>query len=148
MLKAPATADESAVQPRKNLDLPNKLSCRAQSDYSTLNGLPKSVVMSDINSATPILVHTSHSVISGPYHRNGNAILAVADFFETDVTKARKVASDWHVDLVAYCDVKRFDQSKNNSGRLDYRIARNDLPDWLELISSHDETLKVLKVKK
>ncbi len=147
LLKDDVTSEDPVANAKQSVRS-SKKGCRANSDYVQLRSLPAGIVMSDINSATPILVHTLHTVVSGPYHRNADAILAVTDFFETDETVARKLADEWKVDYVAYCDPHSDGAGTDDVQRLDVRISNGNLPEWLEMLSAEESALKLLRIKK
>ena len=121
-------------------------SCNANSAYQDLQKLPKGMVMSDLNSASPILVHTGHNVVSGPYHRNEKAILSVMDFFETDEQTAKAISDRLRLGYVALCNEATSGSEQLDNGKLSSRIRSNQLPDWLEWVSNKNDTMLVLKV--
>ena len=102
--------------------------------------------MSDLNTATPILVHTPHTVISGPYHRNGEAILAVLDFFETDEKTARTIAERYAIDYVVFCNEQASELPQEDRAELRYRLIHNELPEWLQWVSQPDADLLIARM--
>ncbi|MCB1464380.1 MAG: hypothetical protein KDJ90_18630 [Nitratireductor sp.] len=124
------------------------LFCNEASQYAVLRALPKGYVMSDINSGSPILVFTAHSVVGGPYHRNGRAILDMTDFFETDLDNSRRIAAERGIDYVAWCDPGDLDGSEYaDSQALAAVLARGEAPDWLERVSPRDDRLQVFRFR-
>lgn len=121
--------------------------CFAEQDYVGLSVLQPGLVMGDLDNSMPILVHTDHQVISGPYHRNERAILDVMDFFWTDANTAHAVSNKHGLDYVALCvpDPARVVDDPNSDG-IAARIARNDLPPWLQWISSPEARVRILRV--
>lgn len=126
-------------------DMEQTLSCNAEGAYETLRGLPRGIVMSDINSATPILVHTEHTVVSGPYHRNADAILDVMRFFETDEARAAQIAQRLNIDYVALCTDDTAGINSANEASMAALLRKNEPPVWLELLSAEDSTVLVFK---
>ncbi|MCG6857050.1 MAG: hypothetical protein LJE67_03195 [Salaquimonas sp.] len=123
------------------------LFCNEASQYAVLRALPRGYVMNDINSGPSILVFTHHSVVGGPYHRNGRAILDMTDFFETDLDKPKRIAAERDIDYVAWCDPGDLDGPQYASSQaLAALFARGEAPDWLERISSKDDRLQVFRV--
>ncbi|MEM9330109.1 MAG: hypothetical protein AAGA53_02210 [Pseudomonadota bacterium] len=120
--------------------------CFAKRDYLALSGLPEGLVMSDLNSAAPIAVHTHHRVISGPYHRNTEEILLVYDFFQSPEVAAKRLAQENKIDYVALCltagSIPILEKTHLNA-----LIQRDALPPWLNRVSSRDEKLVVLEVQ-
>ncbi len=100
--------------------------------------------MSDLNLAPTLLVHTSHRAVSGPYHRNGDAILSVYDFFQTDAQTALKKAAASDITYVVTCAVDS-GIKQIAPDHLNARIEANDLPDWLETKSPKGARLVVLQ---
>ena len=122
------------------------LSCNAYDAYQKLRSLPVGTVMSDINSATPILVHTNHSVVSGPYHRNADAILDVMRFFETDAIRAKEIADRLNIDYVSLCTEASAGVNTQKEASISAMIKRNELPVWLEQVSASDDTIQIFKL--
>ncbi|PCI04061.1 MAG: hypothetical protein COB78_06900 [Hyphomicrobiales bacterium] len=121
--------------------------CFADSDYEYLSSLPVGIVMTDLYSATTVLVHSPHTVISGPYHRNERGILDVLDFFGPDIKISKALADKYKLNYVSFCmnSVERMLQVYPNA-QMAARIKKGDLPDWLEEVSPKDSPVKVLKV--
>ena len=139
----PGLTAENVDPEAKKLRTPG--ACFAASDFETLAKLPEGRVMSDLSSAAPLLVHTPHSTISGPYHRNGNQILAVYDFFQSLPGDAQKLASRETIDYLALCRAGSSIPVASGD-HLNARILRDELPDWLRWESKPDARLMVLRV--
>ncbi len=121
--------------------------CYAEQDYTGLSALNPGLVMGDLDNSMSILVHTSHQVISGPYHRNERAILDVMDFFWTDIETAHAVTKKHDLDYIALCvPDPDFLAGDANSDGLAARIVRNEIPTWLEWISPPDARIRILRV--
>ncbi|MBL4890326.1 MAG: hypothetical protein JKX91_00565 [Rhizobiaceae bacterium] len=121
--------------------------CFADSDYEYLSSLPVGIVMTDLYSATTALVHSPHTVISGPYHRNERGILDVLDFFGADIKTSRALAEKYKLDYVSFCMNSAERMRKiYPEAQLAARIKEGDLPDWLKEVSPKDSIVKVLKV--
>ncbi len=115
--------------------------CFGQNDYKVLASLPAGHVISDLNSASPILVFTNNSVVSGPYHRNQQGILDILDFFDTNLKKAREIAERHKVDYVAFC------KSGNKRAKtLRSRLNASNPPAWLKQLSSPSDSLLVFRL--
>ncbi|MGI9350557.1 MAG: hypothetical protein ACR2O3_03245 [Rhizobiaceae bacterium] len=126
-------------------NLRNPLACFAASDFEELAKLPKGRVMSDLNSAAPLLLHTPHGTISGPYHRNGDQIVAVYDFFQSKSDKASEIALRKKIDYLAACRAGGSIPIVN-ADHLNAKIFRDELPSWLVWQSKPDARLMVLRV--
>lgn len=121
--------------------------CFADSDYQYLSSLPVGIVMTDLYSATTALVHSPHTVISGPYHRNERGILDVLDFFGGDIEVSQALADKYKLDYVSFCmNSAKIMKKVYPEAQLAIRIENSNLPDWLEEISPKDSPVKVLKV--
>jgi len=103
--------------------------------------------MTDLYSATSVLIFTPHTVISGPYHRNERGILDVLDFFGADKDVARALADKYKLDYVSYC-MNSAAKMKNAypDAQMGIDIANSELPEWLEEISPEGAVIKVLRV--
>lgn len=124
------------------------LLCNKQSQYSVLAGLPKSYVMTDINSGPATLVFTDHDVVGGPYHRNTQAILDMVDFYSTNPEKSEQIARRRGVQYVTYCEMQRpLTESEKTSDALLVQIMNDREPDWLKRLSSKNDRLHVFKVE-
>lgn len=121
--------------------------CFADSDYEFLSTLPVGIVMTDLYSATTMLVHSPHTVISGPYHRNEIGILDVLDFFGADIETSKILADKYKLDYVSFCvNSAKIMRKIYPESRMTIRIEEGDLPDWLEEISPNGSPVKVLKI--
>lgn len=144
---------KSTPKPTANIEQVDKnllrKTCFQQSDYTLLKSLPAGHVMSSLNSAAPILVFTDKTVVSGPYHRNQNAILDVLDFYSTNLQSAKDIADKHKLDYVTYCRyVSRKKKAASKIDSIKYAIEKNKLPGWLEKISGEDDKLLIFRVVK
>jgi len=126
----------------------NPKMCFGEPDYTFLSTLNTGTIMSDLDSATPILVHTGHSVVSGPYHRNDEAIVDVLDFFESPSATARPLIAKYGLDYVGLCvNAMKLSVEEAKSDMMIARIMRDDLPRWLETVSPAGSRFKVLRIR-
>jgi hypothetical protein len=122
--------------------------CNRQSDFALLAGLPKSYVMTDINSGPAAIIFTSHDVVGGPYHRNERAILDMVDFFSTDLEAPERIARARGIDYVAYCEPSRpLSEKEKASDSLLVHIIVGTEPAWLRRVSARGDRLHVFKVE-
>lgn len=123
------------------------LLCNKQSQYSVLAALPKSYVMTDINSGPATLIFTGHDVVGGPYHRNTRAILDMVDFYTTDPEKSEEIARKRGIQYVTYCEMQRpLNESEKSSDALLVQIIKGSEPAWLTRLSDKNDRLHVFKV--
>jgi len=130
-------------------DPDKEIACTSDLSMTELAQMPVGHVMSDLNTATAVLVHTPHTVEGGSYHRNGEAILNVISFFERDLETARQIAVSRNADYVTFCQVNAAHTSDSGKGdRISNAIRFNQLPDWLEWVSQPQASLAILKIKR
>lgn len=149
-LVQPARASLASVEVMQPTTDSNPV-CFSQSHYEQLKDLPKGLVMSDLNSAPALIYFTPHWAFMGPYHRNGNAILAVQDFFHTDGLTARYLAEKLKIDYVGICTHRlsntEIEAIKHNPDSLMRQIYLGQTPEWLEPISPPSDKFKVFRFK-
>ncbi len=123
------------------------LLCNLESQYALLAVLPKSYVMTDINSGPATLTFTDHDVVGGPYHRNTRAILDMVDFYSTNPKKAEQIARRRGVQYVTYCQMHRpmNEKEKASDALLVHMIKRTE-PAWLKRLSGDNDRLHVFRV--
>jgi hypothetical protein len=64
---------------------------------------PKGVVMTFVDLGPRLIAVTHHDAISGPYHRNGQQIADVMNFWRGSEGQAHQLASKYHADYVLSC---------------------------------------------
>lgn len=100
---------------------------------AALDRLPPSTLLAPVDLTTPLLVHTHHSGLAGPYHRNGRVIAEVMDAWSLSPDYARSVMRRYGVRYVVSCGLSA--EAKNYLDRspngLQARLERNDAPAWL-----------------
>ena len=104
-------------------------------------------IISDLNTAPALLVHTKHSVEAGSYHRNGANILNVISFFEGSLQQAKLIAEDRNADFVVICREDIPAKYDNDNVTLATAIGTNQLPSWLTLVSNPTASLAILKIE-
>jgi hypothetical protein len=120
--------------------------CNRASEFERLTDLPRGIVLSDLSSGPALIVFSGHLAVGGPYHRNGEAITDILDFFSSPADKARRIARKWQADYVAFCDqgLKYVDGA--NPDLLGVRIFSGREPDWLIRLSPPEERLQLFRV--
>lgn len=82
---------------------------RANRLCSTMWGLhavalqPKGVVMTFVDLGPRLITLTHHDAIAGPYHRNGQQIADVMNFWRGSADQAHQLASKYHTNYVLSC---------------------------------------------
>jgi len=121
--------------------------CLVNTDFTFLKTLPTSNVVSDLTTSTALMFHTDHSVVSGPYHRNQQAILDTLDFMGTDETKAKTVAEKYQLAYLGFCIGKNANLARDYvSGSVTDKLLKGNIPDWLEEVSPQGDRLRVFKI--
>ena len=97
-----------------------------------------------------ILVHTPHSVIAGPYHRNVDGNLAALRALIGPLDAAEGIARGNGITLVALC--RGNGETKALVGRapdgLLAALAAGDVPGWLEAVpESRDRPVELFRVR-
>ena len=126
-------------------DLPIEF-CTSDISMFELNTMKQGHIIADLNTATALIVKTSHSVEAASYHRNGEAILNVLSFFEGAQQEAKAIAMKRDADYVVICREDAPINAKNAEPSMADAIMMNQLPQWLEWISKPEALLSVLKV--
>jgi len=90
--KAKAAADAKNPKPKVKKPSANAL-CRTLPALSVLDQLPPAVIFTMVDLGPRILATTHHSVIAGPYHRNGAAILDVHHAMDGPPERFRAIAA-------------------------------------------------------
>jgi hypothetical protein len=78
-------------------------SCGIPGDFAALAAMPTTTVLAISNLGAPILVHTHHRVLAGPYHRNVRGDLTAFEALSGTEDEARRIIRDNDVGLVALC---------------------------------------------
>ncbi len=147
---APINSDQN-VEASDTAELINSteqpLICTSDKAQAVLASAEKGHVISDLNTATSILIHTNHSVEASSYHRNGRSILNVISFFDALPKDSKKIAEKRKANYVVICKVDIVPSPTNGGQSLASLIKSNQLPQWLDWISKPDATLAILKVR-
>lgn len=117
-------------------------------DYQSLRRYPATTVLSDINGAVPVLLHTGHRALAGPYHRNTGTLLAF-DIAAAEPDAARSMLSAHGIGVIAFCtaDSDRKRLGKLPEGSLHARIMRNEVPLWLQPADAGLGRLRIFEVR-
>jgi hypothetical protein len=108
--------------------------CERPADYARLAAQPPTTVLAISNFGSPILVHTAHRVLAGPYHRNITGNLLTLDAFMGTAEQARTMIDDNRIGLVAICRGNFETQVLTELAPAGFLAAltRSDAPSWLE----------------
>lgn len=116
--------------------------CGEPGALEQLNSLPASLIMAPLNLGPKILLYTPHSVTAVPYHRSPEALLnGVLPFLGNAPEMARRVQAN-EVDYVLVCVAELY----GAPGSMGSRLARGELPAWLEPVEIGPGPVRVMKV--
>jgi hypothetical protein len=91
--KEPATKGNAAATPASARPANNSNRCRTLPGLQPLDQLPPAVIFTLVDLGPRLIAVTHHSVIAGPYHRNGTAILDIHHAFDGPPETFRKIAA-------------------------------------------------------
>jgi hypothetical protein len=126
------------------------LACRAADDVASLARLKPGTVISYVDLGPAILVGTKHSIFAAPYHRNVEGNVIAFDVLLGDDETAKRVLAEHQVNYMAICpgSPERINLQHAAPDGLAERLARGEVPDYLELVpSTKNEVLKVFRVR-
>jgi len=124
--------------------------CERPADYALLAAQPPTTVLAISNLGSPILAHTPHRVMAGPYHRNVIGNLLTLDAFMGTAEQARPTIESNRIGLVAICrgNAETALLTGPAPAGLLAALTRGEPPDWLEkLPQATGETLDIYRVR-
>lgn len=95
---------------------------------------PRGTILTHVDLGPRLIAVTHHSAIAGPYHRNGDDILAIMRTFRGSVDAAQRTMAQRRIDYVLVCPnipestVYRADAP----GGFYMQLMRGKVPSWLE----------------
>ncbi len=126
----------------------NRYQCLMPGAFEDLSALPPERIMAPVDLGAHILLFTDHAVVGAPYHRNQEGVLDTFNFFNRPLDEAREILDERGISLVVTCpwlnEMQGFEDTAEDS--FVRRVARNDLPNWLEDVSLLGATLKTYVV--
>ncbi|HTH28755.1 MAG TPA: hypothetical protein VL918_09835 [Sphingobium sp.] len=110
--------------------------CRTQPALAVLDQLPPAVIFTMVDLGPRIMATTHHSVIAGPYHRNGTAILDIHHAMDGTPERFRQIAAAHGARYLLICP--GFPEGtiyQQRSPRGFYaQMIRGQVPAWLSLV--------------
>lgn len=95
---------------------------------------PKGIVFTFVDLGPRLIAVTHHDAIAGPYHRNGQQIADVFNFWRGSEAQAQRLAAKYHANYVLSCPNSStttiFDSEVPNG--FYYQLERGKVPKWLE----------------
>lgn len=108
--------------------------CRAEPALAPLDQLPPAVIFTMVDLGPRVIALTHHSVIAGPYHRNGAAILDVHHAMDGSPERFRAIAAAHDARYVLLCPgfPEGTIYQRRSPGGFYAQMMRGQVPDWLE----------------
>ena len=110
--------------------------CREADHVAPLASLPPGLIFATIDSGSHLLVHTPHSVLGAPYHRNNHGNRLVIDGFSAEGAEAERIVKSSGAQYVALCpgQVQAEALTARNPDGLAAQILAGRAPEWLQKI--------------
>ena len=122
--------------------------CLMPQAFVPLAKLPAARVLSPVDLGSHILLYTSHSVVSAPYHRDQAGVRDTYRFFNDPIAEAHQIVTARGVTLVAVCpgmaELRGLPEATPDS--FVKLFAEGRLPDWLKPLSGPADVLKLYEV--
>lgn len=119
--------------------------CNKASTLAPLAQLPPGLVLAHLDLGPAIILHSRHSAVAGPYHRNGVAILDVLRFWRGDADRGEAFARARGVAYVVLC---RGRPGAAADGSMRERLLAGRTPPWLTPVTQPaDAPLLVWRVR-
>ena len=111
-------------------------SCTASATLAPLNSVPKGIIADVFDMGPAILVHTPHSVIAGPYHRNAASIADTVRLWRADDEEAKTIAARYGATYVLGCvGTNDLAAAKKEAPQgLWARLEAGEVPAWLKTV--------------
>jgi hypothetical protein len=145
-----AAAVVEALDGSDSQDVAATARCGRTADLAALAAMPATTVLAISNLGAPILAHTHHRVLAGPYHRNVEGDFLAFEALSGTEAEARAIVSGNDVGLVAVCrgngETAAFERWAP-AGFLT-ALVRGSTPSWLEKVPGPaDEALEIYRVR-
>jgi len=94
---------------------------------------PKGVVMTFVDLGPRLITVTHHDAIAGPYHRNGEQIADVFNFWRGSADQAHRLAAKYHANYVLSCPNSSTTTIFTSEAPHGFyvQLERGQVPDWL-----------------
>jgi len=126
--------------------------CRTRSSLTPLNQLPAATLFTLVDLGPRIIATTHHSVVAGPYHRNGRAILDIHHAFDGNAETFRTIARNHGAAYFLLCsDFPEGTIYRSRSPHGFYaQMEKGNVPEWLvpvTLKTEHDLPYTLYKIE-
>ena len=140
----PAWAIGEALSARQGTAMaaPAPTVCRSDAAMAGLSRLPVGLVAAPSNLGAAIILHTPHTALAGPYHRNVAGFSAMFDVFATDLRTARETVVELGARYVAICpgDGDLGVMARAAPDGLAASLGSGRVPTWLDALPVADGT--------
>ncbi|MDP9087060.1 MAG: AcrB/AcrD/AcrF family protein, partial [Pseudomonadota bacterium] len=94
---------------------------------------PQGVVMTFVDLGPRLITVTHHDAVAGPYHRNGQQIADVMNFWRGSQDQARRLADKYHANYVLSCPNSSTTTifMSETPGGFYAQLQRGEVPAWL-----------------
>jgi hypothetical protein len=124
--------------------------CQDPENFVAMNKLPPGLIFAPVNSGSHLLVHTAHSVLAAPYHRNVAGNRVVMEAFLARPEAAYKLVAESGATYFAYCPLlpqMRLFADREPQG-LAAALLDGGIPDWLQRIDLSGSKYQTFTIKK
>lgn len=119
--------------------------CQDPAFVTALDDSTSSVVLAQVKLGPSVLLHTSHSIVVGGFHRAPEGIIAGIEAFGGDEGDMRRVVEQYDVDILAICPAWL---PKATPAPFAQRLADGQSVPWLERLPMPDGPLMAWRVVK
>ena len=144
-IKAQSFAEDTVFgSPHSLKPAETEFHCHDTAEYRRLRALSPGLVLADISIGPFILANTPHSVLNAPYHRMVWGILAAHDALTATASNAERKFRNLKIDYLVEC---RTSPAPQAPGSVEWDLAREKIPEWLQPLSARSEGLQIYRVR-
>jgi hypothetical protein len=124
--------------------------CQDPENFVAMNELPPGLIFAPVNSGSHLLVHTAHSVLAAPYHRNVAGNRRVMEAFLARPQAAYKLVAESGATYFAFCPLlpqMRLFADREPQG-LAAALLEGRIPDWLQRIDLSGSKYQIFTIRK
>jgi hypothetical protein len=143
-----ATAEQDSAAARR-IGASNER-CLDPRTMAALDRLPPATLFADVDLTAPLLLHTHHRALAGPYHRNGRVIADVMHAWAGRPEDGLAVARRYGATYVVTCGLNSEAQGylRRAPGGLYASLLRNRPPSWLRPVALPGTPWRVWRIAK
>jgi hypothetical protein len=125
-------------------------SCTSAATLAPIAKLPRGVILDVFDMGPALLLHTTHTVVAGPYHRSASMIIDSVRVWRAGDEEAQAIARRYGATYLLGCAGSNdLDAAKKEAQQgLWARLEARSLPGWLEPIPlPEDSPLRLYRIK-